>query len=64
MILCQRCRQEVDPTDDDVLRAFPQQTLQAMGSGPERVDGVAVAFHRSCYPTGSPHYRLAPKPEH
>ncbi len=61
-VRCEGCRQWVDPNDDDVLRAFEMQELRSFG-GTEWIEGMGVAFHRSCFPHGSPHYKLAPKRE-
>jgi hypothetical protein len=57
---CEGCGEKVDPTDEDVLRAFQMQEIRTFG-GTEMIEGMPVAFHLSCFPDGSPHYKLAPK---
>jgi hypothetical protein len=52
----------VDPDDDDVLRAFTMIPTQAFTTGTEWMEGPPVAFHRGCFPTGSPRFKLTLKP--
>lgn len=59
MIVCQTCREEVDPSDPNVLVAFEQVESNAFQVGRQMHDGLKVCFHRGCYPQGSPRYRLA-----
>jgi hypothetical protein len=62
MILCELCREEVDPADEDVVAARRIVEIQSMGVGTEELEGLRVAFHRSCFPVGSRAYRLTEKP--
>jgi hypothetical protein len=49
--VCEQCG-EVDPTDPDVVRAFEQKVIRAMGVGKQRIDGMPVLFHRECFREG------------
>jgi hypothetical protein len=55
--VCEECGVEVDPTHPDVVRAFEQKVILAMGVGKQRMDGLPVLFHRECFHEGSG-YRL------
>jgi hypothetical protein len=55
--LCGTCGEEVSADDPDVVRAFVQVPVPAMGTGTQRADGLGVLFHRGCFP-GGPSYRL------
>jgi hypothetical protein len=55
--VCETCGEVVSADDPDVVRAFQQVPVPAMGTGMQTADGIAVLFHRSCVP-GGPHYRL------
>lgn len=58
--VCEGCREPVSPGDTDVVRAVELVPVQSFGGAPEMLDGLAVLFHRSCFPDGSPAYRLEP----
>jgi hypothetical protein len=47
--VCESCGVEVDPADSDVVRAFEQKVIKAMGVGRQRMDGLPVLFHRECF---------------
>jgi hypothetical protein len=55
--VCEECGVEVDPTHPDVVRAFEQKVIRAMGIGKQRIDGLPVLFHRDCFREGNG-YRL------
>jgi hypothetical protein len=55
--VCEECGVEVDPTHPDVVRAFEQVVIRAMGVGKQRMDGLPVFFHRGCFHEGD-EYRL------
>jgi hypothetical protein len=55
--VCESCGVEVDPADSDVVRAFEQKIILRMGIGKQRMDGLAVLFHRECFREGNG-YRL------
>jgi hypothetical protein len=57
-IACEWCREPLKPDDPNVLRAFEQIDVTAMGTGKQPQDGLAVLFHRVCFPGGT-RYRLA-----
>jgi hypothetical protein len=57
--ICEVCREKVDPSDPDVLRAVEIIEVVMFESGPERVPGLTVFFHRDHYPSDSGDYELA-----
>lgn len=62
MIVCERCRIEVNPDDPDVISAYEQRDTTTFGSGGYREtsdSGPKVCFHQSCFPQGSSRYRIA-----
>jgi hypothetical protein len=54
--VCEGCGREVGP-DADAVVAVGLVHVQTFG-GADTLEGLRVVFHRSCFPTGSPDYRL------
>jgi hypothetical protein len=57
MILCPRCREEVDPDDPDTIRTFEQVATPTFGELDDTRDGMRAAFHPDCYDPGDPRYQ-------
>jgi hypothetical protein len=57
--ICETCREQLDPEDSDVVRAFEQVDVTGFGEARNSVDGLGVYFHEGCFPHGSRRYRLA-----
>ena len=55
--LCERCRQPLDANDPEAVKAYELVTIHAMGSPVERLDGLQVVFHATCFPVHNPNYR-------
>jgi hypothetical protein len=55
--VCDRCREPVDPTDPNVVRAFERQEIKSFGVGTQKVDHFPGFFHREHFPGGE-WYRL------
>jgi hypothetical protein len=60
--ICELCREKVDPTDPNVVRAVEMIEIVTMGPTYNRVPGLTVHFHRGHYPTDSPDYALSEAP--
>jgi hypothetical protein len=54
--ICETCREWVEPSDPNVMRAFEMKEVRTFGGG-EMVQGLASYFHRDCFP-GGPRWRV------
>jgi hypothetical protein len=62
IFICPSCRQQVDPEDDNVLRAVELLTVGRTFDAPEeQLEGFGVYFHVACYPGDSKSYRRTAK---
>jgi hypothetical protein len=59
---CLGCGKELDPSAADVVHAVELRRFESLGL---RIDpvGPARTFHESCFPYGSPRYRIERKPD-
>jgi hypothetical protein len=58
MIICEMCRERLDPAASDTVRAVKVRVTETKGD-PEGVErlGLSVFFHARCFPGGSQRYR-------
>jgi hypothetical protein len=64
LYVCEECGGQVRPASDPGLK-FAVRVVRTVAMGPTMhdADGAPVVFHEWCFPTGSPDYRVRPRPE-
>lgn len=55
--ICETCRERIDPTAPDSVRAAEMHKAETFGPTVEWIEALGVFFHERCYPTGSQRYR-------
>jgi hypothetical protein len=58
MFTCGQCKNELDPSDADVVYAVSLIEVTAFGVGTRLAEGLGNYFHGSCFPSDAREWRL------